>query len=97
MIAAVLMCWSLLLGPQFLRQDFRQDVPLADILKTYPLRGWQLALGELLAPAAVLTGVQWFLLILVSGCSRNRRRTAWAGRAGWGWVSARRSSSRCSI
>ena len=67
MIAAVLMLWSLLLGPQFLRQDFRQDLPLADILKSYPLRGWQLALGELLAPAAVLTGVQWFLLILVLG------------------------------
>jgi hypothetical protein len=67
MIAAMLMFWSLLIGPQFLRQDFRQDLPLADILKTYPLRGWQLALGELLAPAAVLTGVQWFLLILVLG------------------------------
>jgi ABC-2 type transport system permease protein len=66
-IAAVLMGWSLLLGPQFLRQDFRQDLPLADILKSYPLRGWQLALGELLAPTAVLTGVQWFLLILVVG------------------------------
>jgi ABC-2 type transport system permease protein len=67
MIAAVLMFWSLLIGPQFLRQDFRQDLPLADILKSYPLRGWQLALGELLAPAAILTGVQWFLLILVMG------------------------------
>jgi len=67
MIAAVLMFWSLLIGPQFLRQDFRQDLPLADILKAYPLRGWQLAFGELLAPAAILTGVQWFLLILVLG------------------------------
>jgi ABC-2 type transport system permease protein len=67
MIAAVLIFWSLLLGPQFLRQDFRQDLPLADLLKTYPLRGWQLALGELLAPAVVLTCVQWFLLILVVG------------------------------
>jgi hypothetical protein len=67
MIAAMLMAWSLLIGTQFLRQDFRQDLPLADILKTYPLRSWQLALGELLAPAAALTGIQWFLLILVLG------------------------------
>jgi ABC-2 type transport system permease protein len=67
MIAAVLMGWSLLVGPLFLRQDFRQDLPLADLLKTYPLRGWQLALGEILAPAVVLTGIQWFLLILVLG------------------------------
>ena len=67
MIAAMLMIWSLLIGTQFLRQDFRQDLPLADILKTYPLRSWQLALGELLAPAAALTGIQWFLLILLLG------------------------------
>jgi hypothetical protein len=59
--------WSLLIGPQFLRQDFRQDLALADILKTYPVRGWQLALGELLAPTAALTGLQWALLILVFG------------------------------
>ena len=67
MIATMLMFWSLLVGPQLLRQDFRQDLPLADLLKTYPLRGWQLALGELLAPAAVLTGIQWILLILILG------------------------------
>ena len=67
MIAAMLMFWSLLIGPQLLRQDFRQDLPLADLLKTYPMRGWQLALGELLGPAAVLTGIQWFLLIMIFG------------------------------
>jgi ABC-2 type transport system permease protein len=67
MMAAMLMVWSLLIGPQFLRQDFRQDLPLADILKTYPMRGWQVALGELLAPAAALTGLQWVLLILAFG------------------------------
>lgn len=63
LILGTLMLWSLLLGPQFLRHDFRQDLPLADVLKTYPLRGWQLALGEVLAPAAILTGVQWVLLL----------------------------------
>jgi ABC-2 type transport system permease protein len=67
MIAAMLMAWSLLIGTQLLRQDFRQDLPLADMLKTYPVRSWQLALGELLAPTAALTGIQWFLLILVVG------------------------------
>jgi len=67
MVAAMLIVWSLLLGPQFLRQDFRQDLRSADILKTYPMRGWQLALGELLAPAVILTGIQWFLLIIGAG------------------------------
>jgi hypothetical protein len=50
-----------------LRQDFRQDLPLADLLKTYPLRGWQLALGEILAPVAILTCIQWLLLIVILG------------------------------
>lgn len=73
MFAAMLLVWSLILGAQFFRQDFRQDLLRADILKTYPLRGWQIALGELLAPAAILTGIQWFLLILAAGlCLRAR-------------------------
>src|ERR1019366_4615176 len=67
MIAVMTMVWSLLIGAQLLRQDFRQDLPLADLLKTYPLRGWQFALGELLAPAAILTCIQWLLLIVIVG------------------------------
>ena len=66
-IALMLIVWSLLIGQQFFRQDFRQDLAAADILKTYPLRGWQLALGELLTPAVILTSIQWFLLILGAG------------------------------
>jgi len=66
-IAAMLMAWSLLVGPQLLRQDLRQDLPLADILKMYPMRGWQIVLGELLAPALILTGIQWLLLIIALG------------------------------
>ena len=30
----------------------------------YPLHGWQVVLGELLAPATILTGVQWCLVLL---------------------------------
>ena len=67
MIAAMLMSWTVLIGPQLLRQDFRQDLPLADLLKTYPLRGWHLALGELLGPVAALTGIQWLLLVVTLG------------------------------
>jgi hypothetical protein len=51
MISAMLVLWSIIFGPTFLRQDFRQDLSSADILKSYPLPGWQIALGELLAPA----------------------------------------------
>ena len=67
MLAAMLILWFLVFGPQFLRQDFRQDLPSADILKLYPLRGWQIVLGEVLAPTVILTGIQWFLLIIAAG------------------------------
>jgi ABC-2 type transport system permease protein len=90
MIAAMLMVWSLLIGPQLLRQDFRQDLPLADLLKTYPLRGWQLALGELLAPVAVLTCIQWVLLIVMLGLfwQSSGAGLGWPGWLGLGFGAA---------
>ena len=66
-LLAVALGYSLLLGPQLLRLDFRQDLPLADILKTFPLRGWQIALGEILAPVVVLAAGQWLLLLVGAG------------------------------
>jgi hypothetical protein len=62
MLFGILFSWTLLLGPQILRQDLRQDLQLMDVLKTYPMRGWQVVLGELLAPALILTALQWLLL-----------------------------------
>jgi hypothetical protein len=64
MAAGMLVVWSLFIGPQVLRQDLRQDLALADIIKLYPIRGWEVALGEVLAPVAILTGVQWLLLLI---------------------------------
>jgi hypothetical protein len=62
-VAAGLMAgWSVLFGPHVARMDFRQDLPQADILKSWPLRGWQVVLGEMLAPAAILASVQWLLI-----------------------------------
>jgi ABC-2 type transport system permease protein len=61
---AMVVVWSLFIGPQILRQDLRQDLAVADILKMYPIRGWELALGELLTPVTILTGVQWVLLLM---------------------------------
>ena len=65
-LTVILIGYSLFLGPAILRQDLRQDLANADILKMYPLRGWQVVLGELLAPAAILTGVQWCLVLLAA-------------------------------
>ncbi|HEX3988537.1 MAG TPA: putative ABC exporter domain-containing protein, partial [Verrucomicrobiae bacterium] len=63
-LAAMLSGMSLISGPQMLRNDLRQDLPMADLLKTYPMAGWRIVLGELLAPAAILAAGQWILLTI---------------------------------
>jgi ABC-2 type transport system permease protein len=50
-------------GPELARFDLRQDLPQADILKALPLPGWQIVLGELLAPALALTLLQWLMIL----------------------------------
>ncbi|HRZ58070.1 MAG TPA: hypothetical protein P5525_21740, partial [Candidatus Paceibacterota bacterium] len=51
-----------LVVPQILTMDLRQDLAMIDALKTYPLPGWHLVLGEVLAPVLVLTAVQCLCL-----------------------------------
>ncbi|HEY1847801.1 MAG TPA: putative ABC exporter domain-containing protein, partial [Opitutaceae bacterium] len=60
---AIVAGYTVILGPQLARQDLRNDLPNVDVLKTYPLEGWRLALGELLAPTAMLTSVLWVTVI----------------------------------
>jgi len=55
--------YALLLGPQLVRCDLRADLLNADLLKSYPLRGWQIVLGELLTPVAILTGIVWLSIL----------------------------------
>ncbi|HET7623890.1 MAG TPA: putative ABC exporter domain-containing protein [Verrucomicrobiae bacterium] len=66
-VSAMFIGWSLLVGPQLLRHDFRRDLAHADVLKTFPMRNWEIAVGEILAPAAVLTGAQWLMLFFAPG------------------------------
>lgn len=65
-VAMAVAGYTLIVGPQFARQDIRSDLVHADILKTYPLAGWQIILGELLTPIAILTGVLWLALLVVA-------------------------------
>jgi len=64
-VIPVLLIMTVLLGPQVARLDLRMDLANADILKTYPLRGWQIVLGEVLTPVAILSVVFWLELLLV--------------------------------
>jgi len=65
LIAFMVFFWSLFIGAQFVRCDFRKDLATMDMMKLYPLRGWQVAAGELLAPLTILTVVQWLLLTII--------------------------------
>ena len=55
--------YVLLLGPSLARQDLRSDLGRVDLLKSYPLRGWQVVLGEMLTPVSILTGLFWLALL----------------------------------
>lgn len=63
MLALAFAGYTLVVGPQFARQDIRSDMINADILKTYPLTGWQVIAGELLTPIVILTSVLWLALL----------------------------------
>jgi ABC-2 type transport system permease protein len=64
-VGLVILVLTVVLGPQIARQDLRTDLANADILKSYPLRGWQIVLGELLTPVAILSVVFWVALLFV--------------------------------
>lgn len=65
-VATIVLLIVLLLGPQFARHDLRADLKNADILKTYPLAGYQIVFGEMLGPLAVLTVIAWLALLAVT-------------------------------
>ena len=57
---------AVLLGPQMMRNDLRQDLARLPMLKTWPVRSAALIRGEVLAPTVVVTAVAWLLLILAA-------------------------------
>ncbi len=66
LVAFMLGAQTLLVGAQFARQDLRSDLENADLLKIWPLAGWQIVLGELLTPTLILTCVLWLCLLHIS-------------------------------
>lgn len=55
--------WLLFLGPMMMQHGLRRTFERMDVLKALPLRGWQVALGELATPAAVMCFTAWWLLL----------------------------------
>lgn len=63
-IALILLAYLLIFGPPLARNDLRGDIGNADMLKAYPLPGWRIVLGSLLAPAVIMTAVAWLFLLM---------------------------------
>ena len=61
-LALMLAAFTALMGPYMVRNDLRMDMPRLPLLKTWPVSGRELLLGELLSPALILSVVVWFLL-----------------------------------
>jgi hypothetical protein len=80
-VSASLSAWLLLAGPMFVMRGLRQVFESLDILKAAPLRGWQIALGQLLTPTAILVGVQWLMLLLATSVLAPRFAAALGGGA----------------
>jgi ABC-2 type transport system permease protein len=79
-LLAILALSTALFGVQVYRMDFRLDLVNADLLKSLPLRGVDLALAEVLAPFTVLTLVEWAFL-LAAALAAPEGVLPWFGRA----------------
>ena len=77
MIALFFGGWLFIVGPMFMRREIRQTLTHLDILKAYPLRGWQIVLGELLSPMTLMTFLQWLLLLIVALTIGRTSGEAW--------------------
>lgn len=56
--------WLLVVGPMFMRHNVRLMVTHFDLLKGYPLRGWQVLSGSLISPIVILAAIEWLVLLL---------------------------------
>jgi hypothetical protein len=57
---------AVLMGPQMMRNDLRQDLARLPLLKTWPVRGATLIRGQVLAPTVVVTAVAWLFLLVAA-------------------------------
>jgi hypothetical protein len=62
MFAVVGAAGTILLVPQALRIDLRQDLQHLDLLKTWPLRAASIVRGEIIWPGAIVITAVWTLL-----------------------------------
>jgi ABC-2 type transport system permease protein len=55
---------TIVIGPQWVRNDLRGDLLKLDLLRSYPLRGWSVVIAEVAASTLMLTAIQLGLLAI---------------------------------
>ena len=87
----MLLMWALLLllmGPQFVRNDLRRDQGMLALLRTLPVRGYEVILGASGAAALTLASACHRAAACWSRCHGRKRPAAAARRASGAWLVA---------
>jgi hypothetical protein len=58
--------FAILLAPQVVRMDMRQDLAHLELLKTWPVKASAVVRGELLWPGAIITAGAWTMLVVAT-------------------------------
>jgi hypothetical protein len=63
-LAATWAAFTIVIGPQWVRNDLRGDLLKLDLLRSYPLRGWSVIVAEAAASTLMLTVIQLSLAVI---------------------------------
>src|SRR5439155_24142493 len=72
--------FAVLMAPQVLRVDLRQDLAHLELLKTWPVKSSAVVRGEIAWPGAVLTVLAWLLIgtaLVLSSANFSRVAIGW--------------------
>jgi ABC-2 type transport system permease protein len=79
-LAVGLAAFTVLLGPQVVRTDLRDDLRHLELLKTWPIQPSAVIRGEMLCPGVLLTAVAWLAIAsaaILSAAGFPRVSLAW--------------------
>lgn len=62
-MALAIAAWGTVVGPMLQQRGLRETLDQLDVLRAMPVRGWQIALGQLATPVTMLVPFQWLLLL----------------------------------
>ena len=78
--------FSILLVPQIVRMDLREDLAYLGLLKTWPIRGRAVLRGEIVWPSIVVTVMAWAFGLVAMATSLASRSGAPFGSRGSFWL-----------